>query len=308
MQMEASSVIDTNTNGLTPDRSSLRYRLSYAGGSLRRSPVGIAGIILVCIVLFLAVFGPYVSPYDPAQHNLRARFKPPGFTDEQGTYTLGTDQLGRDILSRVIAGSRVSVVVGTISVVISGAIGVTYGLVAGFAGGRVDALLMRIADALLGIPFIILVIAVSGVVGSGLLTLILILGLTGWVTYSRVVRGEVLVVRELDYITAARVIGQSSRKIMRRHILPNVLASVIVLAALQVGVTILAESSLSFLGLGVQPPTITWGLMLADGRQYLGSAWWMATFPGVAITLTVLGVVFIGDWLRDMLDPRLRGA
>jgi peptide/nickel transport system permease protein len=308
MLMEASSVEDTNTNGISSDRSGWKYRLSYAGRSLRRSPVGIAGIILTCVVLFLAAFGPYISPHDPAQHSLRARFQPPGFTDENGTYTLGTDQLGRDILSRVIAGSRVSVIVGTISVVISGAIGVTYGLIAGFAGGRTDALLMRITDALLGIPFIILVIAVSGVVGSGLLTLILILGLTGWVTYSRVVRGEVLVVRELDYVTAARVIGQSNPRIMRKHILPNVLASVIILAALQVGVAILAESSLSFLGLGVQPPTITWGLMLADGRQYLGSAWWMATFPGIAITLTVLGVVFIGDWLRDMLDPRMRGV
>ena len=306
--MEVSSVENTNADEPLYDRSRLRNRLSYAGLSLRRSPVGIAGIILVCVVLFLAAFGPYVSPHDPAQHDLRARFQPPGFSSEQGTYVMGTDQLGRDILSRLIAGCRVSVIVGTISVVISGAIGVTYGLIAGFVGGRLDTFLMRIADALLGIPFIILVIAVSGVVGSGLLTLILILGLTGWVTYSRVVRSEVLVVRELDYVTAARVIGQSSRKIMRKHVLPNVMASVIVLAALQVGVAILAESSLSFLGLGVQPPTITWGLMLADGRQYLGSAWWMATFPGVAITLTVLGVVFIGDWLRDLLDPRMRGV
>jgi peptide/nickel transport system permease protein len=289
------------------DRSTLNARLSYARQSLLRSPVGIAGLILVSVVLFLAIFGPNVSPHDPAQHNLRARFKPPGFTGENGTYLLGTDQLGRDILSRAVAGSRVSVVVGLTSVLISGTIGVLYGLIAGFVGGRLDAVLMRIADALLGIPFIILAIAVSGVVGPGLVTLILILGFTGWVTYSRVVRGEVLVVRELDYVTAARVIGQSSFKIMAKHILPNVMASVIVLAALQVGVTILAESSLSFLGLGVQPPTVTWGLMLADGRQYLGSAWWMATFPGVAITLTVLGVVFIGDWLRDLLDPRLRG-
>ncbi len=296
-----------NMDSITLDRSSLKARVGYTVQSLRRSPVGIMGIILVSVVLFFAIFGPSVSPHDPKQHNLRARFKPPGFTNETGTYLLGTDQLGRDILSRMIAGSRVSVVVGLTSVVIAGTIGVVYGLIAGFVGGRLDALLMRVADALLGIPFIVLVVAVSGVVGPGLITLILILGFTGWVTYARVTRGEVLVVRELEYVTAARAIGQSNLKIMLKHVLPNVMTSAIVLAALQVGVTILAESSLSFLGLGVQPPTITWGLMLADGRQYLGSAWWLTTFPGLAITLTVLGVVFAGDWLRDVLDPHLRG-
>jgi peptide/nickel transport system permease protein len=185
-------------------------------------------------------------------------------------------------------------------------VGVTYGLVAGFVGGWVDSLLMRIADAFLGIPYIVLVVAISGVVGPGLVTLILILGLTGWVTYARVIRGQVLVAREMEYVTAARVIGQTEANIMFRHILPNVVTSAIVLGALEVASTILAESSLSFLGLGVQPPTVTWGLMLADGRQYLGSAWWMATFPGIAISITVLGVVFLGDWLRDVLDPRLR--
>jgi peptide/nickel transport system permease protein len=171
-----------------------------------------------------------------------------------------------------------------------------------------ETVLMRIADAFLGIPYIVLVVAISGVVGPGLVTLILILGFTGWVTYARVTRGEVLVVREMEYVIAARVVGQTKRKIMFGHILPNVVTSAIVLAALEVASTILAESSLSFLGLGVQPPTVTWGLMLADGRQYLGSAWWMATFPGIAITITVLGVVFLGDWLRDVLDPRLRGS
>ena len=296
-----------NTDVLTIDRSSPRARVAYAVASLRRSPVGVFGLLLVGLVIFMALFGAYISPHDATEHDLRARFKPPGFVGKNGVYVLGTDQLGRDILSRAIVGSRVSVVVGLASVVIAGTIGVIYGLVAGYVGGAVDAVLMRIADAFLSIPFIILVVAVSGIVGAGLTTLILILGLTGWVTYARVVRGEVMVVRQLEFITAARVIGQSGAKIMLKHVLPNVMASVIVLAALQVGTTILAESSLSFLGLGVQPPAITWGLMLADGRQYLGSAWWMSTFPGVAITLTVLGVVFVGDWLRDVLDPHLRG-
>ncbi|MFC2046270.1 ABC transporter permease, partial [Chloroflexota bacterium] len=281
--------------------------MGYAVRALRRSPVGLMGLGLIAVVLFFAVFGPVVSPFDPREHNLRARFKPPGFTSEEGTHLLGTDQLGRDILSRVIAGCRVSVVIGLTAVFIAGTIGVMYGLAAGFIGGRTDTVLSRVADAFLGIPYIVLVVAVSGVIGAGLGTLILILGFTGWVTYARVTRGEVLVVRELDYVTAAQVIGQSRFRMMVKHILPNVLTSAIILAALQVGTTILAESSLSFLGLGVQPPTVTWGLMLADGRQYLGSAWWMATFPGIAITLTVLGVVFFGDWLRDVLDPRLRG-
>jgi peptide/nickel transport system permease protein len=243
---------------------------------------------------------------DPTKHNLRARFKPPGFVSDTGTHLLGTDQLGRDIWSRIIAGSRVSVVVGTFAVAIGATIGILYGLLAGFAGGWLDNVLMRIADALLGIPFIVLVVAVSGVIGAGLVTLILILGFTGWVGYARVTRSEVLVVRELDYVVAARVIGQKNGQIMLKHVLPNVITSGIVLASLSVGGTILAESSLSFLGLGVQPPAITWGMMLSDGRQFLGSAWWMATFPGIAITITVLGVSFIGDWLRDVLDPRLR--
>lgn len=295
-------------NAKLVDRSSPRARMGYALRSLRRNPTGILGLIIVAVVLFLALFGPYVSPYDPSQHNLKARFKPPGFVSDKGFHPLGTDHMGRDIWSRIIAGCRVSMIVGLTAVAIGTTVGVTYGLVAGFLGGRVDALLMRIADAFLGIPYIVLVVAISGVVGPGLVTLILILGLTGWVTYARVIRGQVLVVREMEYVTAARVIGQKEANIMFRHILPNVVTSAIVLGALEVASTILAESSLSFLGLGVQPPTVTWGLMLADGRQYLGSAWWMSTFPGIAITFTILGIVFLGDWLRDVLDPRLRQA
>ena len=275
--------------------------------TLAKSPVGFIGSLIVTIVVVLAIIGPAISPHDPVDGNLRARFKPPGFADDSGVYTLGTDQLGRDILSRIIAGSRVSVLVGVVSVLIAGTIGVTYGLVSGFLGGLADTVLMRVADGILSIPFIILVVAISGVVGAGLTTLILILGFTGWVTYARVIRGEVLKVREMEYVIAAYALGQNRLKVMFFHILPNVISSAIVLAAVQVGVTILAESSLSFLGLGVKSPTVTWGLMLADGRQYINSAWWMTTFPGIAITITVLGVVFLGDWLRDFLDPNVRG-
>lgn len=290
---------------------------STAGSKRRRGPgwvrsllasrVGMAGFLIVGIVLFVAVFGPWISPHDPLQHNLRSRFLPPGATDARGIYLLGTDQLGRDILSRIIAGTRISVLIGVFSVVIAGVVGVVYGLIAGYFGGRIDDALMRFADAFLAIPFIVLVVAAAGVLGAGLVTLILILGLTRWVIYARVTRAETLAVRETDYVMAARALGQTSLGIITKHILPNVFGSILVIATLMVATSVLAESALSFLGLGVQSPSITWGLMLADGRQYIGSAWWMTTFPGIAITVTVLGTVFIGDWLRDVLDPRLRG-
>lgn len=305
VNMQASNQVDKRSIVLQQGvRASSANR---AWQALRRSPVGMIGTIIVLLVVLLAVFEPWIVPHDPTEANLRARFAAPGFSDANGTYILGTDQLGRDILSRIIAGCRVSVIVGVMSSVIAGTIGVLYGLVAGFVGGWLDAILMRITDALLGIPFIILVVSISGIIGAGLGTLILILGLTGWVTYARVVRGEVLKVRNLDYVLAAYAIGQNRLMIMLRHILPNVIASAVVLAASQVGATILAESSLSFLGLGVKPPTVTWGVMLADGRQYITSAWWMTTYPGIAITITVLGMVFLGDWLRDLLDPKMRG-
>lgn len=313
MNMEAQTIdnpaeiLDSGDVADLYDSTRFSYRVGNLLTSLRRSPVGMIGVTIVIFVFFLAIAGPYISPHDATERNLRARFQAPGYSDDMGTYYLGTDQLGRDILSRIIAGARISVIVGTVAVLIAGSIGVLYGLIAGFVGGWVDTVLMRIADALLGIPFIILVVAISGVVGAGLTTLILILGLTGWVTYARVVRGEVLKIRELEFVMAARALGQTEGKIMLRHVLPNVISTAIILAAIQVGVTILAESSLSFLGLGVKPPTVTWGLMLADGRQYIGSAWWMTTFPGMAITITVLGAVFVGDWLRDVLDPTMRG-
>ena len=228
-----------------------------------------SGSLIVGFVVLIAIIGPLISPHDPVGRNLRARFQPPGYSDSTGTYTLGTDQLGRDILSRIIAGSRVSVLVGIVSVLISGTIGVTYGLVSGFFGGFLDTVLMRVVDAILSIPFIVLVVAISGVVGAGLTTLILILGFAGWVTYARVIRGEVLKIREMEYVIAAYALGQHRINVMFRHILPNVISSAIVLAAVQVAVTILAESSLSFLGLGVKTPTVTWGLMLADGKAYI---------------------------------------
>lgn len=289
------------------DRTSFRARMGYFWQALLKSPAGMLGVLLVALVLLTAVAAPLLAPYDPLESNLRDRFQgPTWFPDEGKSYLLGTDQLGRDILSRVIYGTRISVLVGVSAVIISGVIGLLLGMISAFFGGVVDSLIMRVADAFLGIPFIIMVVAIAGLVGGGLWTIIVILGLTGWVGYARVVRSEALSIREREYILATQAIGQREGAIIFRHIMPNIMSSVIIMATLEVSRTIVAESTLSFLGLGVLSPTITWGNMLADGRDYVGSAWWMVTFPGLAITLTVLGVVLLGDWMRDVLDPRLR--
>ena len=274
--------------------------------SLKRSPAGVAGVIIALVVVMLAVGGQWIEPHNPATIHLDIRFEPPVFAGGSWTYPLGTDHLGRDILSRLIAGTRISGIVGVVSALLAGVFGVVYGLVAGYFGGLIDDVMMRIVDAFLGIPFVVMVVALSGVIGAGLITLIVVLALASWVPFARVTRAEVSLIKRLEYITAARLLDQTTWRILRRHVLPNAIGAPIVLAALQVGYSILAESALSFLGLGVQPPDITWGLILADGRDYMTSAWWLTAFPGVAITFTVLGAVLVGDWLRTELDPRLR--
>lgn len=219
---------------------------------------------------------------------------------------LGTDQLGRDILSRLIYGARISLAVGAAAVLISGVLGVAGGIAAGFYGGFVDEALMRLADLRLALPFILLVIAVIAVFGPGFFNVIVILGLTGWVPYARVVRAEVLSIREREFVVAARVLGARDSRLMFRHILPNIVASAIVIGSLELAQMIVTESALSFLGLGVRPPTPSWGNMLGEGRDYLLTSWWLATFPGLAITVTAVSVNLVGDWLRDVLDPRLK--
>ena len=277
--------------------------------SLLRSPVGLLGGLLVVIAVVTAVFAPWLAPYDPTEFNIRARLEPPALLGGDSTFLLGTDQLGRDLLSRLIFGSRVSLLVGFFGVLVSMSIGITLGLVAGYAGGWLDSIISRTIDTFMAIPFIVLALAVIGAVGTesdnSLLILIIVLGLTGWITFARVVRGEVLSVKGLEYVEAVHALGQSHAAVLFRHILPNVTAPIIVLATLQVATVIIAESSLSFLGLGVQPPTITWGIMLSEGRDHLATSWWLATFPGIAITLTTLGMILFGDWLRDVLDPRM---
>jgi peptide/nickel transport system permease protein len=208
--------------------------------------------------------------------------------------------------SRIVYGARVSLIVGIGAVLVSGTIGAILGLLAGFYGRWVDATIMRVADAFLAIPAILLMLVVLAVVGPGMTTLIFVIGVTNWVSYTRVVRGEVLSIKERDFVKAAKAIGSKNSRILLKHILPNVLSSFIVISGMNVATTIIMEASLSFLGLGITPPAVSWGGMLSDGRQYIATSWWVATFPGLAITITVLGVIFLGDWLRDVLDPHMK--
>ncbi len=274
---------------------------------LRKSATATLGVIIILCFVGASVFAPYLAPYDPGKPHLDRRFSAPTLgRDVVHPHFLGTDQLGRDLLSRIIYGSRISLIVGVCAVSIACTIGVAMGLISGFFGGAADTIIMRVVDTILAIPKVMLYVALFGVFGSNLIVLIGILGVLRWTTYARVVRGEVMSLKNREYVEAARAIGQNQLKILLRHILPNVAASIIILATLEIAVVIVVESSMSFLGLGVQPPTVTWGQMLSDGRAYVGSAWWIATFPGIAITTSVLGIIFVGDWLRDVLDPKLR--
>ncbi|QZT34135.1 ABC transporter permease [Caldalkalibacillus thermarum TA2.A1] len=272
---------------------------------LLKSKTGTVGFIIVTGVILMAVFAPYLAPHDPNEINPALMFKPPFWLEgSEPGYILGTDNQGRDLLSRIIYGTQISLLVGISSVVVAGIIGLTVGLIAGYYGGWIDNLLMRVVDAFLAVPNILLALVILGVFVPGVLTLIFVLGVTNWIAYARVVRGEVLTLKEREFVKAARSIGVRNNKIILHHLLPNVFSSFIVISTLSVATTIILEASLSFLGLGIQPPTISWGLMLSAGRDYLATSWWIATFPGLAITITVLGIIFLGDWMRDVLDPR----
>jgi peptide/nickel transport system permease protein len=265
------------------------------------------GLVVVLVVALTALAAPLISPFDPIEQDLGdLRLKPPGFRDAAGrVHVLGTDHLGRDVLARVIHGAWPAMLVGSAAVAISGLIGMAAGLVAGYFGGRLDDLLMRLADIQLAFPFILLAIAVIGILGPSLATIIVVIGVSSWVVYARIVRSAVLTLREREFVQAALALGISDTRLVVRHILPNALTPWLVVATLDMARVIVIESALSFLGLGVQPPKPTWGGMLADGRVYLSTAWWLATFPGLAILITVLGINLFGDGLRDTLDPRL---
>lgn len=277
--------------------------------ALLRHKGGCVGLLLVGAVLVMALFPQLIAPDDPNQQALTMRNLPPVWLHGGvGSHLLGTDQFGRDLLSRTIYGARVSMIVGLATVVIQTTIGVTIGLVAGYFGGVWDAILTRLADVWLAIPFLVLAIAMAVILGPGLLNTVLVLGFVGWVTYARVVRGETLAVKSKDYVLAARGIGTRPWRLITRNILPNITASIVVVATLQVSRMIIAEASLSFLGLGVQPPQAAWGSMISGGRDLLAQQWWLSTIPGIALLLTALGINLLGDALRDVLEPRFASS
>jgi peptide/nickel transport system permease protein len=273
---------------------------------VRRSAVLLwAGLTVVGLFVVLGIFAPWIAPHDPVQQDIANTLQAP-FWGKSGSmaHPLGTDALGQDVLSGIIYGARVSLVVAISAVFLSGSFGVAVGLLAGFLGGWVDNVLMRITYIQLSIPFILLAIAMIGALGPSMTNVILVIAVTNWVAYARVARAETLSIRERDFVKAARVSGTRLVRVLAVHILPNVLNSVVVLATLDIGKVIIFESGLSFLGLGVQPPTPSWGAMLADGRKYINIAYWLTTFPGLTIMTVVLGVNFLGDWVRERLDPK----
>ncbi len=273
---------------------------------LRENKGAVFGLVMVLGVLLSAIFAPLLSPHDPILQDVEKRLLPPvGQTGADLHYLLGTDHLGRDIVSRLIYGARISIVISVSAVFFSAILGTLIGLCSGFFGGRIDSVFMRLADIQLAFPFILLAIAIIAVLGPNLQNIIIVMGITGWVIYARVVRAEVLSLREKEFITSVKALGGSNGRIIFNHLLPNVIPPIIVIITLEMARMIIMEAALSFLGLGIQPPTPTWGGMLADGRVYLVTSWWLATFPGVVIMLVVLGINLLGNWLRDMLDPRL---
>jgi peptide/nickel transport system permease protein len=273
---------------------------------LVRNPAALAGAVVLLVVIGAAVFAPWVAPQDPTRQSLIRRFIPPVWADGgKVAHLLGTDQVGRDILSRIIYGARVSLLVGVSAVVVSLTVGVTLGLLAGFLHGRVDTVITTVVDVWLSFPQLLLALAFVAALGPSLTTIIVVLGFTGWERYTRVVRAEVLALREKDFVEAARAMGASAARTIMRHLLPNTFSSIIVLATLQVAQAILQEAALSFLGVGTGSAYPTWGQMIALGRDFVSVAWWLPTFPGLAILVTVLAINLVGDRLRDALDPRV---
>lgn len=274
--------------------------------SLATSPSGLAGVVLLGIIFLATVFADILPLADPQKRSLAMRYLPP-LWELRGIsgHPLGTDAQGRDILARIVYGARSSIAVGVCAVALSGAVGLLIGIVAGMRGGVIDVVLMRIVDAIMAIPAILFMLVVALVAGSGIAPLIIVIALTNWVVYTRIVRAEVLRVKDMEFVAAARVSRVGSISLLFRHILPNLLPSFIVVATLNVGTVILTESSLSFLGFGIEPPQISWGQMMAEGREQLATSWWISTFPGIALTITVFSIILLGDWLRDHLDPRM---
>jgi peptide/nickel transport system permease protein len=297
--------LQTDTVGL-PSRASSRVRSRFGAARLRDLPL--VPILILASIAFIAIFANVLAPHNPEVGSLAARFKPP-FWQTGGTtkYLLGTDQLGRDVLSRLIFGARISMIVSIMAVAFAGIVGTTLGIIAGYLGGWTDQVIMRLTDAWLALPALTFAIFLAAIVGPSMWNIVIILGITYWTRYARVIRGEVLSLKEREFVRLAVVAGCSKSTIMRRHILPNIVNSAIVLGTLEIGVVIIAEATLSFLGVGVPPPQPSWGLMLSDGKQGLMVGyWWLTVFPGCAIMLMVLSANLLGDWLRVKFDPQLR--
>jgi peptide/nickel transport system permease protein len=276
-----------------------------AGGRALGLPLLPLGIIATFVLM--AVLAPLLSPASPYEQSLRNRFTPPVW-DERGTWAhpLGTDRLGRDMLARIMYGARVSLAAGVLTVLLASAFGAAVGLVAGYYGGRVDAVLMRVTDATMSFPIILLALILAVTVGPSFSNVVLAIAVILWARYARVIRGEVLTLMQLDFIAQARIAGAGAWRIISRHLAPNTLNTLVVLVTLQIGYVIIVEAALSFLGAGIPPPTPAWGSMISEGRDFVTSAWWVSFLPGLAILLVVLAFNLLGDWLRDTLDPKLR--
>ena len=285
----------------TEKRSSRDSEWRSAFRSLRKSPLAVLGLVIIGFLVVLAIFAPLLAPYSPTKMHLSERLSPPS-----SKYLFGTDDVGRDILSRVIYGSRISLRICTLVVGVTIGIGTILGIISGYWGGWLDELIMRISDVFLAFPALILAMAIAAALGPSLENVIIAMVAIWWPRYARVTRGQVLVLREIDYIVAARAVGVHNRRIIMRHILPNCISPVLVQATLDMGEVLLTAATLSFIGFGAQPPTPEWGAMISLGRNYLRDNWWYATFPGLAILLTVIGFNLLGDAARDILDPRLR--
>lgn len=285
-----------------------RFSLNLLRGGLAGNIAFFFSAVILLLFTFFAVWPQSVAPYDPTVNTLSLRHKPPGFVDtDGGLHILGTDHLGRDVWSRLVWGARASMTVGYMGLLLGGVVGVAIGLIAGFRGGWFDLVTMRAVDAYLSFPYILIAIVWASLIGTDMRSLIIIVAVRGWVEFARVTRGQALSIREREYVMAARALGVGDSRIAWRHILPNTLAPILVVTGFQLGRLILLEGTLSFLTIGIRPPTPAWGSMLNDARNYISQAWWTVLFPGMAISLIVMAANFIGDSLRDHLDPTLRG-
>lgn len=281
-------------------------RMSVAG-VLRNIGKAPWPVVLLLPIIVCGIFGPLFYPHDPNHMNLNLALQPPAWMPGgDPSYFLGTDNLGRDMLSRLIEGARASLIVSVVGVAIAGGIGVILGMMAGYFGGALDNIIMRIVDSWMSIPVILFMLLLSAIMGGGLTTIIISIGIIFWTGYARVVRGVTLSIKQREFVALANVTGCSNLRVLWKHVFPNLVDTIVVMATLQLGTAIMIEASVTFLGLGIQPPDTAWGLIVADGRKYMSTAWWLPTFGGLAIMITVLGANLTGDWLRDKLDPRLR--